>query len=288
MVNTIIILRGLPGSGKSTWAKEQVGYKCIANDDLRVMLYNDVWSPKDEKFMLKMRDALIVAALQAGQNVIVDATHLNPKHEIRIRDLIKDFDVEVIIKDFTDVSVDECIARDLKRPRSVGEEVIREMYNRYLKPSPPVIKYNMDLPDCIICDLDGTIALNDWRNPYDATECEKDLPNIPVMNILRAYKGWLRNTKVIFLSGREDKYREQTQAWLNVQFHDWPDKPLELHMRQTRDMRKDFVVKQELYEANVKDKYNVVFVLDDRLSVCRMWYNLGLPLLRVGNPDSNF
>ena len=62
----------------------------------------------------------------------------------------------------------------------------------------------------------------------------------------------------------------------------------ELHMRKLGDYRSDDIVKRELYEANILNKYTVLACFDDRLRVCRLWYNLGLPIFRFGNPDANF
>jgi hypothetical protein len=59
-------------------------------------------------------------------------------------------------------------------------------------------------------------------------------------------------------------------------------------MRHNGDYRKDVVVKEEMYNDHIKGKYNVTVVIDDRLQVCRMWHRLGLPLLRVGDPDADF
>mgnify|MGYP003433581663 FL=1 len=47
-------------------------------------------------------------------------------------------------------------------------------------------------------------------------------------------------------------------------------------MRQFKDMRSDDIVKEEMYNTHIKDKYEVIGVFDDRLKVCRMWYKLGL------------
>lgn len=41
-----------------------------------------------------------------------------------------------------------------------------------------------DLPKAILCDLDGTLALLQKRNPYDASVAENDLVNYPISNIL--------------------------------------------------------------------------------------------------------
>lgn len=55
----------------------------------------------------------------------------------------------------------------------------------------------------------------------------------------------------------------------------------ELYMRTPGDMRKDFVIKKELYDAKIKNKYNVQFVLDDRNQIVDMWRGLGMTCLQV-------
>jgi hypothetical protein len=94
------------------------------------------------------------------------------------------------------------------------------------------------------------------------------------------------HVEIVFLSGREDKFRPQTERWLNS--HQFYPLRNQLLMRPTGDRRNDAIVKQELYEKEIKGKYNVLAVFDDRLRVCRMWHSLGLPLFRVGDPDSDF
>lgn len=139
-----------------------------------------------------------------------------------------------------------------------------------------------DLPEAVICDLDGTLALLNSRDPYDATTCGNDQVNTPIEELLRLNAN---DGKVILLvSGRQDTWREQTEDWLNQ--HDIPYD--ELWMRKAGDFRQDTIIKREIYEAEIKDKYNVSFVLDDRLQVCRLWYSLGLMILRVGDPDADF
>lgn len=61
-----------------------------------------------------------------------------------------------------------------------------------------------------------------------------------------------------------------------------------LHMRQTDDKRSDYIIKHEIYNEHIRDKYNILAAFDDRLQVCRLWYELGLPLFRVGDPDADF
>jgi len=275
----VILTKGLPASGKTTWAKEQLSfypnaYKRINKDDLRAMLDDSKYSNDAEKFILKVRDRLILEALENGKHVIIDDTNLAPKHTERIKQLISG-KAELHIQDFTSVDIDTCIKRDLKRCNSVGEKVIRDMYNQFLKPSGDIYQPVNGLQDIVICDLDGTLSLLNGRNPYDASTCENDLLNHTVANIIKNYV-------TIFVSGREEKYREQTEKFLLKHGIDYID----LFMRKTDDNRKDAIIKREIFDNEIRNKYNVSFVLDDRNQVVEMWRSLGLTCLQVA--DGNF
>lgn len=284
----LIITKGLPGSGKTTWAKmyqrENPNTVLVNKDDLRGMLHQNVHSKGREAFVLEIRNAIIIRALQEGHDVIVHDTNLHPKHEAAMREIavLPDLKgkVSIEIQDFTAVPIEQCIKQDLQRFSSVGEKVIREMYHQFLRPRPATIESNPALPDAILCDIDGTLALFGDANPYER-DFSKDSLNSPVRDILYQFKD---THKVILLSGRMDKFREVTEDWLTcngVPFH-------QLHMRKTDDVRKDYLIKRELYGEHISGKYNVKFVIDDRLQVCRMWHELGLNLFRVGDPDAVF
>ena len=74
---TLTITRGLPGSGKTTWARQQGGAVRVNRDDLRRMLHGGPiglgWA--EVQVTLAQR-ALIEALLRAGLNVISDDTNL--------------------------------------------------------------------------------------------------------------------------------------------------------------------------------------------------------------------
>lgn len=288
MSQKIIITKGLPASGKSTWAKKMVEdnpgqYKRINKDDLRAMMDNSRWSKSNETFVKKVRDWITMSALINGLNVIIDDTNLDDSHEIRMKEIAKALlprEVEVEIKDFTGVSLDECIKRDKNRANSVSEKVIRGMYNQYLKPEVPKIERNPLLPDAIIVDIDGTVALMNNRGPYDFDKVDTDLVNTPVKKVIDAMISD-HITVVIFCSGREDLYRKKTVKWMdkNDILHDF------LYMRETGDKRNDSVVKQEIYDNKIKGKYNILAVFDDRQRVVDMWRQNGLPVFQVADGD---
>ena len=56
-------------------------------------------------------------------------------------------------------------------------------------------------------------------------------------------------------------------------------------MRPKGDNRPDTEVKREIYEREIRDKYNVLLVIDDRNSVVQQWREMGLPCFQVAEGD---
>lgn len=280
-MNKITILKGLPGSGKSTWAKEQVegspATVRVNKDELWTMLFADSkrqgWH---EKLVLSVRDNIIISALAHKRNIIVDDTNFNPIHEKKIRQIADAAgNTRVEVKVF-DTPLDECIENDLNRDRSVGETVIRQMRNQYIRPT-LAVEQNPELDAAVIFDLDGTLALIGDRDPYDATECEYDKLNYPVFEALMRHREG--GYKIIICSGRSSKYLEQTDRWLGKHMIE-PDLFL---MRKEGDKRKDSHVKREMFMSHIIDKYYVEAVYDDRQQVVDTWRDLGLNVFQVAD-----
>lgn len=281
----VLLFKGLPASGKSTEARRLISehpgmYKRVNKDDLRAMLDNNHFTRANEKLVLRVRDAIVLEALEAGKHVIIDDTNLHPRHETRVRQLVKGL-AEVEIVDFMHVDVDTCIERDLNRPKSVGARVIRRMWQEYIGHETPVLTQNTDLPRAIICDLDGTLCLLNGRNPFDASNCDEDLLNEPVADIVRRFHDG--GHRIVFLSGRFDTFREPTIRF--IQKHLGEAFEYTLIMRPAADMRKDAVIKQEFLENEILPRYHVDFVIDDRNQVVDMWRGLGLTCLQVAYGD---
>jgi hypothetical protein len=56
-------------------------------------------------------------------------------------------------------------------------------------------------------------------------------------------------------------------------------------MRPAGDSRRDAIVKQEIFDTEVRDRWRVVGVFDDRRQVVRMWRALGLTVFQVAEGD---
>jgi len=79
----IIVLHGVPRSGKTTWARAYIDanpiVKRLSRDDLRNMVDNGTYSPAREKFILELRDVLIERILIQGYSVLLDDTNLKER-----------------------------------------------------------------------------------------------------------------------------------------------------------------------------------------------------------------
>jgi phosphoglycolate phosphatase-like HAD superfamily hydrolase len=144
-------------------------------------------------------------------------------------------------------------------------------------------------PEAFIFDLDGTLANLEhrrhhvikpnrrWNQFFD--ECGKDAPIsdvISIYNILAQHE-----YSMLVVSGRSDRVRVQTRAWLAANNLGTAD----LFMRRDGDYRADDIIKREIYETLILPSYNVIGVFDDRDRVVRMWRDLGLRCYQVAPGD---
>jgi predicted kinase len=278
----LILTKGLPASGKTTWAKEYIQKHPetanICKDDLRLQLAS---TNKREKRIIKVRNLLTEHYFDQDYSVIWSDTNLNPVHLSHATELAAKYQAELVIQDFTNVPLAECIRRDLVRSNSVGQQAIEQMYYDYLYL--PEISPAIDpkLPNCYLVDIDGTLAINNTRPPFAWNRVGEDALNPPVATTIEKLG---RDTQIILLSGRSSVCYDLTVAWLkqyNINYKD-------LFMRPENDQRPDDILKSELYYFHIRDRYNVIGVIDDRPKVCRMWRSLGLNVFQVGNPDYEF
>lgn len=148
---------------------------------------------------------------------------------------------------------------------------------------------------CIIFDIDGTLALRGARDPYDMTRVGEDEPNLPVQKIfLLLSLGALvlpgaspdaPPLEFIFTSGRDESARQQTEMWL--QHHVISEhQQFRLLMRAIGDNRPDHEVKLEmLYKLRIIWRYNIIAVFDDRDRVVKMWRDNGVACFQVAPGD---
>lgn len=132
----IIILRGLPASGKSTYARnlaesEPNKYVIVNRDSIRKMC-GKYWVPQRENYISAIEETMVIEALNHDYIPIIDATNLNPVYLEKWRDIANMYHGELEFI-FFNTSLQECIERDSKREgdNKVGEKVILGFYEKY-------------------------------------------------------------------------------------------------------------------------------------------------------------
>lgn len=125
----MIILRGLPASGKTTRANElaEKGIEVVSRDEIR-----DITGYSEDK-VLKIENATIVNALLRGKSIVVDDTNLSPVRIASLREIGEDLKADIQTITFV-TPPDVCIKRDAERKNPVGATAIWSMYHKYLKP----------------------------------------------------------------------------------------------------------------------------------------------------------
>lgn len=283
------MLRGLQASGKSTWAKKMArehGFKVVNKDQLRAMLDDGQWSKDNERLIVKLRDEIIASCLSIGKSVIVDDTNFNSSHEKTLKHLAKVWDATFEINDsFLSVSLEECIDRDSKRPNPVGEKVIRDTYDRYLKSGNIVQqdlsapRFDESLPKAIIVDIDGTLAHCNDRNVYDYSKVISDELDEMVYEVVSMLS---LKYKIVIVSGRDGACRKETEEWLKKHSVHYDD----FFMRPAGNTENDAVIKKRILVNDIMPKYFPILAVDDRDRVVRMWRDSGLKCFQVA--DGNF
>ena len=297
-MKNIKLLIGVSGSGKSTyshelWKTNPSEFVIINRDKIRELLFgytesdihnyyqrNDI--VKLERKVTKYEDTLIYEALEENKTVILDATHLEKKYIERHE--YWNVPIELI---WFDTSLDEAIERDSVRSRKVGKDIITKQYNKYinLKKSfehykfiPYNIKYDLNLPHCILYDIDGTIAQMHNRGPFEWNKVKEDYMIYSVVSTI----DWLSDLDsknrptVILCTGRDGVALQDTIEWLNSNEIYYDD----IMIRNEKDMRPDWVVKEEMWK-NISKQYNIIAMYDDRLQVVRRARALGLKVFNV-------
>lgn len=300
----LFIYRGLPGSGKTTRAKElqkNISACLVGRDHLRGLLYGKYQglTGAQENEITKVQERLIRDALRNDQPVIVDDMNLRQKYVRRFMEIAEQEGAEFSVIDLTNVDIDACHAHNLRRERQVPMNVIEDLYKRFIqgkpyplplpdvaeKPSEGLVyEPPADAPPALIVDIDGTVAKMNGRSPYDYTKVSEDLPNDPVIGVVQMY--YEMGYEILFTSGRPDSCRLDTALWIAGHLGWNLGINYQLFMRNAGDHRRDSVVKKELFDRHIRDNYRVEFVLDDRNQVVEMWRSLGLTCLQVA--EGNF
>ncbi|XAO35326.1 polynucleotide kinase [Streptomyces phage Francob] len=133
----LVINRGIPGSGKSTYARKWVfagdprnRRARVNRDDIRKQLYGvDFGVPVEETVVTAVEDAMIRSLLGKGVSVIVDDCNISQRYINRFTKMGEEFGATVSVN-LIDVPLETAIQRNQGRERFVPVHVIEDMYKR--------------------------------------------------------------------------------------------------------------------------------------------------------------
>jgi len=306
------VMRGISGSGKSTLGK-QIQSENQNTEIVSADLFWDKNGYYDFDFK-KLSEAHswcfenFKKAILKGSNVIIDNTNLNYSSVKKYLDHLLEnnsqsefqYSIKFVQVSYNDVNTAIALRKDRADGKNVPEKTIRGMFKQFkndiriniLKDFSGKLSLNdldelsLELPwkesektKAIICDLDGTLSIFEYvsglklRNCYDASKADEDIVCLPVAEALRGFCSL--GYEIIFVSGREERFREPTEKFLKTVSEKFCVNWSKLYMRPSKDFRKDYIIKEEIYERELKD-YNVLAVFDDRPQVISMWRSKGL------------
>ena len=130
----IVVLVGLPGSGKSTYLK-QLGVNGLSSDAIRKLLADDETDQTIHVRVFQTMRYLLEQRLAIGRAVTyIDATNLTPEERGPYLAIGRTWgcDVEAV---FFDVPLDVCLERNARRPRVVPGEALAKMAAKLAPPT---------------------------------------------------------------------------------------------------------------------------------------------------------
>jgi predicted kinase len=311
---TLYIFRGLMGSGKSTKAREmqsELGGRIVERDAIRFMLYGK-YTGVDEKVVTEVQNTLLEQGLRFGDNVFVSDMNLKNAYVVRLIEKAQLHNQPWEIVDMTDVPLSVCLDQNrspgrLLQGKIVDEARVVETYDRFIRgrqyPMPVLFTgakmpkrrfeaYARDtsLPTAVMWDVDGTLLHMKDRGPFDEHLVLNDYADPAVREMYRAAKALGHH--MIVMSGRTDGCWDDTKTSLQREIDphfDPRDERSRTHLIMRRTVedrgRPDDDVKYDLFTSQVAPRFNVLYVVDDRDKVVKMWREIGLTCAQVAYGD---
>lgn len=144
-MRTLLLMRGAPGAGKTTWIKNHhLEQYALSPDDIRVMCSSNELQPTGEYKISQEREnenmvwdvlfKILEHRMSRGEFTIIDATCSKTKDIQKYKDLASSYRYRMFIVDFTDIPLETCLAQNKMREevKQVPSNSIKNIYARFI------------------------------------------------------------------------------------------------------------------------------------------------------------
>jgi predicted kinase len=194
---SLILLVGIPGSGKNTYAEKYVEEHDdaihLSSDAIRSELYGDEFTQGNPGDVFSLMQQRTVEAFNNGLSVVYDATNITRKDRAGIIALCPKFvkiECHVIW-----APIETCIERDASRERTVGKEVIDRMLKRF-----QAVWFDEGVHDIKIIRPNNFNFVDYLKDVYDAMKIQHDNPH----HTLNIYDHCLETQRYAYECGKDD------------------------------------------------------------------------------------
>lgn len=132
-VPLLVVMVGVPGSGKSTYAASQKGFTVHSSDGIRKELFGNIYNQQDNITVFAECYRRIKNSLLNGDNVIYDATNISIRSRKELLAALKGVDF-VAAAVWLDRPYSVCLDWNKKRKATVPPGIVAKMYRTLTAP----------------------------------------------------------------------------------------------------------------------------------------------------------
>lgn len=220
-------LIGLPGSGKSTWLKDNSSnFEIVSADNIKERTWNkgnnvycgaighnfNIFCESFHEESINIAENHVYEKIQEGKNIILDGGGINRSYNIRIINKVKEINPEIEINAiYFNTPVEVCLKRIKSRERVVPiddiykkNQMLPAMLQRYKAEGVNILTINYFTDKYVFFDLDGTLCsindpVKDINGNLDFVNTEFFLHSKPIKNTLDYYHQCVKDGKKVFI-----------------------------------------------------------------------------------------